>query len=64
MLYGSSMGPKDVDDLVPQQDVDDGLVDSASLDEERSATLAAVAADGSCRSRRTRSPGLTVSRRR
>ncbi|WRO42697.1 Hypothetical protein MUW33_2747 [Mycobacterium canetti] len=46
MLYGGSMSPKDVDDLATQQDVDDGLVDRASLDGERSATLAAVAADG------------------
>ena len=46
VLYGGSVNPKNVADIVAQGDVDGGLVGGASLDGEQFATLAAIAAGG------------------
>jgi len=46
VLYGGSVNPKNIGDLVAQEDVDGGLVGGASLEGEQFATLAAIAAGG------------------
>jgi triosephosphate isomerase (TIM) len=46
VLYGGSVNPKNVGDIVAQEDVDGGLVGGVSLEGEQFATLAAIAAGG------------------
>jgi triosephosphate isomerase len=46
VLYGGSVNPENIGEIIAQDDVDGALVGGASLDGEQFATLAAIAAGG------------------